>query len=162
MPFTISGRIEGLSEVLKALEGFERKITEKGTYSAINAATKVVLRSAKAGCPTDNSPHLTTRGLLKKSLGRKIKKYRGSRVVVGIVGPRTGFKRQIGTRTRGPNAGQPVYEDPAKIAHLVELGHGGPHPAPPHPFMRPAFDSSQSAALDAAQGAVTAVVESQA
>jgi len=25
-------------------------------------------------------------------------------------------------------------------AHLVEFGHGGPHPAPPHPFVRPAWD----------------------
>lgn len=27
----------------------------------------------------------------------------------------------------------------APAAHLVELGHGGPHPAPAHPFLRPAF-----------------------
>lgn len=32
-------------------------------------------------------------------------------------------------------------------AHLVEFGHGGPAPAPPHPFMRPAFDESKSTAL---------------
>jgi HK97 gp10 family phage protein len=29
----------------------------------------------------------------------------------------------------------------APHAHLVEFGHGGPHPAPPHPFLRPAWDS---------------------
>jgi len=29
----------------------------------------------------------------------------------------------------------------APHAHLVEFGHGGPHPAPPHPFVRPAWDS---------------------
>jgi HK97 gp10 family phage protein len=28
----------------------------------------------------------------------------------------------------------------ASHAHLVEFGHGGPHPAPPHPFFRPAMD----------------------
>jgi HK97 gp10 family phage protein len=28
----------------------------------------------------------------------------------------------------------------APHAHLVEYGHGGPHPAPPHPFVRPAWD----------------------
>ena len=27
----------------------------------------------------------------------------------------------------------------APHAHLVEFGHGGPAPAPPHPFVRPAF-----------------------
>lgn len=28
----------------------------------------------------------------------------------------------------------------APHAHLVEYGHAGPHPAPPHPFFRPAVD----------------------
>jgi HK97 gp10 family phage protein len=28
----------------------------------------------------------------------------------------------------------------APHAHLVEYGHAGPHPAPPHPFFRPAID----------------------
>ena len=29
----------------------------------------------------------------------------------------------------------------APHAHLVEFGHAGPHPAPAHPFVRPAWDS---------------------
>ena len=31
-------------------------------------------------------------------------------------------------------------EGGAPYANPVEHGHGGPHPAPPHPFVRPAFD----------------------
>lgn len=27
---------------------------------------------------------------------------------------------------------------------MVEAGHGGKHPAPPHPFFRPAFDSAKA------------------
>lgn len=38
--------------------------------------------------------------------------------------------------------GDPVFYDPAKIAHLVENGHGGPHPAPAYPFLRPAFEQN--------------------
>jgi HK97 gp10 family phage protein len=34
----------------------------------------------------------------------------------------------------------------APHAHLVEMGHGGPHPAPAHPFLRPAFDAFRIAA----------------
>lgn len=30
----------------------------------------------------------------------------------------------------------------------VERGHGGPHPAPAHPFFRPAFDSKEQEARD--------------
>lgn len=36
----------------------------------------------------------------------------------------------------------------APHAHLVEYGHGGPHPAPPHPFMRPTWDSSKQEILE--------------
>ena len=34
----------------------------------------------------------------------------------------------------------------APHAHLVEYGHGGPAPAPPHPFVRPAFDKKSGEA----------------
>jgi HK97 gp10 family phage protein len=34
----------------------------------------------------------------------------------------------------------------AKQAWLVEHGHGGPHPAPAHPYLRPALDKNISAA----------------
>lgn len=30
----------------------------------------------------------------------------------------------------------------------VEFGHGGPRPAPPHPFARPAFDTRQNEAYE--------------
>lgn len=30
----------------------------------------------------------------------------------------------------------------APHAHLIEFGHGGPRPAPPKPYMRPAIDAS--------------------
>ena len=35
-----------------------------------------------------------------------------------------------------------------EYANPVEFGHGGPHPAPPHPFVRPAFDSKVDEAYD--------------
>ena len=39
-------------------------------------------------------------------------------------------------------------EGGAPYAHPVEFGHGGPHPAPPHPFVRPAFDSKAAEAYE--------------
>lgn len=74
-------------------------------------------------------------GLLKKSLGQKVKTYAKSNTVVAIVGPRKGFRKRIGTITRGKNKGQPVYADPVKYAHLVELGT---RHSSPKPFLRPA------------------------
>lgn len=37
----------------------------------------------------------------------------------------------------------------AHHAHLVEGGHGGPHPAPPHPFWEPAVQLHGQQAVDA-------------
>jgi hypothetical protein len=37
---------------------------------------------------------------------------------------------------------------PSKYAHLVEFGHGGPHPAPAHPFMIPAVEAEREPYLD--------------
>lgn len=48
-----------------------------------------------------------------------------------------GWSVQIGVR-RG--------ESGAAYANPVEYGHGGPHPAPAHPFVRPAFDEGKEEA----------------
>ena len=37
----------------------------------------------------------------------------------------------------------------AYYAVPVEFGHGGPHPAPAHPFVRPAFDTESDEAYEA-------------
>jgi len=39
--------------------------------------------------------------------------------------------------------------NPGAVAHLVEFGHGGSSPAPPHPFMRTALDSKKTEAFQA-------------
>lgn len=36
----------------------------------------------------------------------------------------------------------------------VEYGHGGPHPAPPHPFIRPGYDAKKDEAWNAVKRAV--------
>ena len=35
-----------------------------------------------------------------------------------------------------------IVQATAPHAHLVEYGHGGPQPAPPHPFLRKAFEAN--------------------
>jgi len=44
------------------------------------------------------------------------------------------------TTTRQTVAFAGIRPRKAPHAHLVEFGHGGPHPAPPHPFVRPSWD----------------------
>jgi len=47
---------------------------------------------------------------------------------------------------RGSNPAVSIAAVNYKVAphmHLVEFGHGGPRPAPPHPFFRPAWDATK-------------------
>ena len=47
-------------------------------------------------------------------------------------------------RKRGRRATMILVASTARHSHLVELGHGGPKPAPPHPYLR----ESAAATLD--------------
>ena len=70
--------------------------------------------------------------------------------------PRSGLLRDSlkirgGTRKRGAarvTVGVHSGEAGARYANPVEHGHGGPHPAPPHPFVRPAFDAKAEEAYE--------------
>lgn len=62
----------------------------------------------------------------------------------GIRGTGAGKSIDIGIRAgdspHGSDRKSTAYANP------VEWGHGGPHPAPPHPFVRPAFDTRKDEA----------------
>ena len=70
--------------------------------------------------------------------------------------PRSGLLRdsltvKAGSRKRGATrvtVGVHSGEAGARYANPVEHGHGGPHPAPPHPFVRPAFDARAEEAYE--------------
>lgn len=42
-----------------------------------------------------------------------------------------------------------AFHDEAPHAHLVEMGHDGPKPAPAHPFLEPAVEETADAVWDA-------------
>lgn len=47
----------------------------------------------------------------------------------------------------------------ARYAHLVEGGHGGPHPAPAHPFFAPALAKFESQGVDAIETAMLEAIK---
>lgn len=140
---TITGKVEGLSELVARMDGFKKGVKNRALKRGMTKVARLGAKLTKAHLGSTRK--LRSRddrgtGQLKKSIGQKV--YMKGGTVVTIIGPRTGFKIQVGTRTRGgkkSKPGDPIYHDPAKIAHLVEFGHAGPHPAPAHPFMRPAW-----------------------
>ena len=48
-----------------------------------------------------------------------------------------------------------AFHADAPHAHLVEQGHGGPHPAPAHPFMEPAANEAEEAVTAAIMAVLT-------
>lgn len=67
-------------------------------------------------------------------------------IAVAATPQRTG--RMVGymqVKKRGRGAGASVEVGPigSSVAHLVEGGHGGPRPAPAHPFLQPAFEQAE-------------------
>lgn len=148
MPFAIRASVD-IRDALRRLNGLKQGKRNAILRTAATKSARLVLASAKANLRTRTKLQkklgITRHGILLKSLGVKIASY--EHTVVALIGPRKGFKEQIGVRTRDGKHGKkgdPIYEDPTKIAHLVEYGHGGPGKADEHPFMRPAWYSNEA------------------
>lgn len=125
--------LQGGKELAKALKTLGVRVQRKVTRQAVNAACNPTLKAARANAPEES-------GLLSKSLGKKIVTYPEAMVIVGIIGPTTDVSGEFNGHPRVP----------WRYAHLVEGGHidqYGNH-IPGHPFMRPAYDSTEGQALD--------------
>jgi HK97 gp10 family phage protein len=136
-------KLAGLKAVLDSLADLNRTVRNKILRAAINDGSRPILDNMKARAPVGDT------GQFRRSLGRRVRTYRQSGVVVVVIGPRKGFRvvTQRGTKL--------VPHDPAKIAHLLEFGHvivrGGKavgH-APPYPTIGPAMEEEKGAATQA-------------
>ena len=115
-------QLQGDVTLLHRFKQLPAKMQKKHCRRGVAKAARRLVKAAKTRAPVDS-------GQLKRSLGYRPKTYKQN--VLAIVGPRKGFRAVDG---------KGKAHDPAKIAHLVEMGHAGPHPARAKPFLRPAFD----------------------
>jgi len=173
MAFAIKTTVTGAPELFKALREINKKIARVELRKAINEASKLVLKDAKAAVPAET-------GSLRASLGIKIVVKQDT--IFGVVGPRKlkgafgkGKNRKTNQTTAfgKSKAGRKAVSlglDPVRYAHLVEYGtrrhtltkgdrlgrkpgqigkqsnHGPFHPgARPQPFLRPALDRNMNA-----------------
>lgn len=155
MPLSIKTKLgsDAIQALARKLNEFDRRASRKAIRKGVNEATKFVAADAKANVPKRT-------GLLKKSIGRQVRSYRGGTVVSGIVGPRSGFATTL-------KNGKKV--NPAKYAHLVEFGRRAVKvkkaliladrfakqvfgeevgAVAPQPFLRPAWDKNEARAVD--------------
>jgi len=108
--------IEGFAE-------FQRKIEQLPDKMKRNELNKVLRRVAKPTVAAAKRHVPVKEGRLQRSIGTITGK---SRTYPNIL---------VGPRAKGKHGGF--------HGALVEFGHGGPSPAPAHPYMRPAIDETR-------------------
>jgi HK97 gp10 family phage protein len=109
----------GEKHLQRILQQLTPALQRKLTRQSVSKALSPMVSAAKQKAPRES-------GLLKKSLGKKIKSYASRNRVVGIAGPRKETVGEYNGKLRRP----------VRYAHIVEMRH--------QPFMRPAFDATQS------------------
>ncbi len=120
--------IRGLDGLTEELEAMAQRVTNTGANKALKEGAKPIFEDMKRRTLIDP----------KKKTGNLHKSIKVGRIIVRRrrdESKRPTYKQiTIGTHKAEMKASAPH-------AHLVEYGHGGPAPAPPHPFIRPAFDT---------------------
>lgn len=115
-------------------ERLQKSAERKGMVKA----SAVIRKAAKARAPKDS-------GLLKLSIGQKVKRYKRSGSVVGVVGARVDFAGKKVVSIRGSSK-RLENAKPHKYAHLVEFGTVRSRP---RAFMRPAWYVKKGEAFQA-------------
>ena len=110
----------GDKALMKTLKTLPIVVGGKVMKMAMRAGAKPIIKVTKEKAPVGPT------GNLSKNIWGRLKVYKQSETAVIVIGG------------KWPKAAH---------AHLVEFGHGGPHPAPPHPFMRPAFDATKGLSM---------------
>ena len=125
--------LAGERELIAALKKLPNNVFKRVVVGASRKAMRPVITAARAAAPVDT-------GLLKKSIGAKVKVYPRKGNIVSMVGARGGFKDKD------------TKQNPAIYAHLVEGGHvlrrikKGPviGRVAAKPFLKPAFGPASS------------------
>jgi HK97 gp10 family phage protein len=154
---TVTMRVDGAQELARALKAFGPKIAQNGLRAAVNAGATVVRKEVEARAPIGES------GTLKRAIFQKaLRDLSGRDRAVFVVG----LKR--GKKYRNVKRGKKTVNQDAYYWTWVEFGHmvvprGGRgsirsrrrvassvgRRVQPRPFMRPAFEQSKYAALEA-------------
>ena len=142
MAFKIRAKIDGLDDVTQRLKNMDKAVRKKALRKACGVAGTIILKSAKSKARKDT-------GLLRRSLGKKVKVY-SSGVGVAVIGPRLGFRQTV------KRQGRELIANPVKYAHLVELGT---RHSPAYPFLSSAIDATRAQVRDAMSEAILAVIE---
>lgn len=140
--------MDGARQCVQSFEdlknGIKNRVIRKSVSTSVVPQNKAAKRTRRFRDRT---------GVLRKSLGTRVKTYRQSGVSIGLVGSRKGFAKTV-IRTGGRLNPLKSYRtqlviNPRKYIHLVELGHrvrGGRYVAG-RDFLKMAFLQSKQEVL---------------
>jgi len=131
---SVAAEVHGLKQITVNLNHVVEKIDREVNRKALRKAVKPMLRQAKANARASDKT-----GLLRRSLGVKVKTYPRKKAVTAYVGPRTGFET---VRDNGQK------QNPIRYAHLIELGRKTRAPFGGTGFLEKAFKSTRGEALE--------------
>lgn len=135
----ITVRVEGLTELRKALLELPKELQRGPLRSAVSAGAKVIQQQAIANAPEDT-------GVLKRAIYRTRSRSGSSPVQeMHVVGWRSGWKYQA----RRTKKGKLTTNRDAWYGRFIEFGTSK---MAARPFLRPAFDTTK-------ERAVVAIVE---
>ncbi len=127
MPSAIPFTLQGDKALMRTLDRLPAAMQRRVVRPGVRAALSPINKAAKRKAPKET-------GLLKKSIGVKMKSFNRTGVIWGAVGVRKGFRKVIDGKPR----------DPRRYAHLAEFGT---ETVPARSFMRGAFDENKGKAF---------------
>lgn len=121
--------LEWVKDPQPILKNLRRGMRNKIVRPAVVKTTQQMVPDIKRAAPKDH-------GAMKVSIGRRVyTSKKGSKSVLGVVGPKSNFERPVkkrgkivrrGNRAHIHRRGESYTQIPAKYAHLVERGHRFP------------------------------------
>lgn len=146
MPDFVTVQVQGLAEVDAKLHKLANKLADRSLRKAVEAGLVVMADAVR-----DRTPEKT--GLLKSSVGGRVATSQKQGALVGVVGfGNEGYVARLvefGHRVRAKAKNGKSKKSGAVVGHV-----------PAHPFMRPAFDESKDAAVEAFTETIKSEVES--
>ena len=123
----MSMKLDGVDQLINDFAAMAARLHEDGPAcnEILEAAAVPIHQQMKANASSD--PKIITGALYRSiKVGRTKRRKTGRSITIGVHHSAEG----------------------AYYANAVEWGHGGPAPAPAHPFVRPAYDAKASESYD--------------